>query len=146
MLDHTAQYGFDDGDHRRTAVSTKPVVEGSRERPPLAKQWKDMRNVFGIRMLSQLTSISESSLRRYAAGDRLTPPWVAQRLDWVAAVVDNLHGAYNELGVRGWFQRPRPQLDGLTPLQALGANWRPEDPSVRRIATLAASLDGRSGR
>jgi hypothetical protein len=82
------------------------------------------------------------SLRRYAAGQRTTPDDVADRLHFVALVVADLAGAYNPFGIRRWFDRPRPQLAGASPIEALGERWRPQDPAARRVRALARALVG----
>ena len=59
-----------------------------------------------------------------------------------AMVVADLAGAYNDFGIRRWFERPRSQLDGKSPRQTLGAAWTPEDAAAARVRALAAVLSG----
>ena len=68
------------------------------------------------------------------------PEDLAVRLRFLALVVDDLLGAYNEIGVRRWFDRPRALLDGRTPAGLLLPGWRPEDGNPRRVQDLARSL------
>ena len=88
-------------------------------------------------LLTRLLGISQSSARRYISGNRSTPDAIAARLHFLAFVVGDLGGAYNEIGVRRWFDRPRESLDGGTPAQALGSEWSPGDDGPRRVRDLA---------
>ena len=107
-----------------------------------AAEWPAMRHVFGDEVLAGLLEVSLASLRRYAIGERETPVLVASRLHWLALVVAHLSGAYNDFGIRRWFERPRVQLDGLSPRAALGAGWHPDDDGAGRVLRLAATLTG----
>lgn len=104
------------------------------------RQWGAMRAVFGDADLATLLGISRASLARYASGERTTPNEIAARLHWLAMVVADLAGAYNEWGIRGWFERRREALRGRSPRQALGARWSPEGEAARRLRALAAAL------
>ena len=76
-------------------------------------------------LLAKLLGRSATSLRAYAKGRRPVPQLVALRLEWLLAVVYDLEGGYNSIGMRAWFGRPRPQLGGRSPLAALGHDWQP---------------------
>jgi hypothetical protein len=82
------------------------------------------------------------SLRRYAAKSRTIPDLVAARLHFLALVVGDLGGAYNDFGIRRWFERPRSQLDGKAPRQILRGPWTPDDAVVQTLRALAADLAG----
>ncbi len=97
-------------------------------------------DVLGSQLLARLLDISESSLKRYRASRRETPDDVAGRLHFLALVISDLAGAYNDLGVRRWFDRPRPQLGGKTPAALLRGTWRPQDPGPSRVREVAESL------
>ncbi len=112
------------------------------ESPAPATEWPSMRDVFGDELLATLLDVSASSLRRYASGERTTPDATAARLHWLAMVVSDLAGGYNELGMRRWFERPRAQLGGLSPRAALGPGWQPDDAAALRVRALAAALSG----
>jgi len=86
--------------------------------------------------------VSVVSLRRYVAGERPTPDIVAARAHWLALVVSDLAGTYNEIGIRRWFERPRAQLEGQSPAQSLGQGWDPDGPIADRVAALASALVG----
>jgi hypothetical protein len=82
---------------------------------------------------------------RYAGGDRRTPDAAAARLHAIALIVGDLAGAYNEIGVRRWFERPRTALDGRAPAHFLKGDWQPEEPGPQRVRALARSLVTGSG-
>ena len=52
----------------------------------------------------------------------------------------DLTGAYNDIGVRRWFERRRTRLDGNTSAQALVDPWSPEDEGPRRVRDLSRAL------
>jgi hypothetical protein len=103
------------------------------EDSPLPDQeWTALRNTLGDGLLARLCRVSEVSLRRYAARARPTPDVVAQRLHILALIVADLRGAYNDYGVRRWFQRRTwhapawtcPQWRGCSPFrQPTGSCW-----------------------
>lgn len=107
-----------------------------------AAEWPAMRKVFGDEALADWLSLSLSSLRRYAAAERQTPQATADRLHWLALTVADLAGAYNDYGIRRWFERPRAQLDGRSPRALLGRRWSPDDAAALRVRELAARLSG----
>jgi hypothetical protein len=107
-----------------------------------AAEWPAMRAVFGDEMLGALVEVSPASLRRYAGGERATPQEVADRLHWLALVVADLAGAYNEFGMRRWFERPRTQLGGKSPRQLLGRRWHVDGEAAQRVRALASVLRG----
>lgn len=108
--------------------------------PP--QEWISLRRILGDELLARLCGISEASLRRYAAGARSTPDPVAQRLHNLALIVADLRGAYNDYGIRRWFQRPRAQLGGVSPQDFLPIDWTPDSPEVSRLRELAGALSG----
>jgi hypothetical protein len=101
--------------------------------------------VFDIDQLAALLDTSTVSLRRYVAGTRTVPDALAARVHWLALVSSDLAGAYNALGIRRWFDRPRAQLKGKSPRQMLGRGWDPEDAKVDQVRALAAALAGPGG-
>jgi hypothetical protein len=111
------------------------------EQSPVPKfEWRAVSRVFEPDQLAGLLGISVSSLRRYQSGGRDTPDDVAARLHFVALVVGDLAGAYNEIGIRRWFQRKRTQLDGQAPEALLSGSWDPDDDGPQKVRGLAASL------
>jgi len=106
------------------------------------RELRQLRQTFELDQLARLLGTSEVSLRRYLAGSRDVPDTVAARAHWLALVAADLGGAYNQIGVRRWFERPRTQLDGRSPREALGANWMPDTATAISIQDLAAALVG----
>jgi len=104
------------------------------------EEWPALRTTLGDKMLARLCGISEVSLRRYASNLRPTPDLVAQRLHTLALIVADLRGAYNDYGIRRWFQRPRAQLGGRAPEDLLQAGWTPDRPEVKQLRELAEGL------
>lgn len=108
-------------------------------------EWNSMTAVFTEEALALLVRASVTSVGRYRRHERPTPDAVAARLHFLALVVADLAGCYNDRGVRRWFSRPRPQLDGQAPEELLVANWDPDEPGPRQVAALAATLVGAAG-
>jgi hypothetical protein len=106
------------------------------------QEWAGLRDTLGDELLARLCRISEVSLRRYAAGTRTTPDAVAQRLHTLGLIVADLRGAYNDYGIRRWFQRPRAQLGGRTAEDFLPVDWTPDSPEVTTLRKLAGALSG----
>jgi uncharacterized protein (DUF2384 family) len=106
------------------------------------QEWASMRSIFGDDGLSKLVGVPKASLRRYASGAHYTPREIAERLHWLAAVVADLRGGYNEMGIRRWFERPRAQLGGKTPCQILHDGWHVDHESAKRARALASELSG----
>lgn len=121
-------------------------VIGALEASPVpAYEWKALARVFSADDLAALLDVSLSSLKRYQSGERNTPDLVAARLHFLALVVGDLAGTYNDVGIRRWFQRKRTQLDGRAPAALLRSNWDPDDDGPQRVRALAQSLVTLSG-
>ena len=103
-------------------------------------EWNRLGEVIGLKLLSRLLDISATSLRRYRANARTTPDDVAERLHFVSLIVGDLSGAYNEIGLRQWFDRKRAQLDGRAPADLLKGRWKPAQPGPGKVRDLARSL------
>jgi hypothetical protein len=116
------------------------IDQALRESPSPRTEWPRARAVLQSDLLGRLLGVSPSSLQRYCDGRRETPAVVADRLHFLALLSGDLLGAYNELGVRLWFDRPRVTLGGKAPATLLTADWRPDDPGPSRVRSLAASL------
>ena len=58
----------------------------------------------------------------------------------MALIVGDLAGAYNEVGVRRWFERKRTTLNGRAPAALLAGDWNPDDSSPQKVRELARSL------
>jgi uncharacterized protein (DUF2384 family) len=103
-------------------------------------EWPQLVGTLGDSLLAEVLGISVSSVRRYAATERPTPQTVAVRLHFLALLVADLAGAYNEYGIRRWFTRPRSRLDGRRPIDLLGARFDPEGPDADSLRALVDSL------
>ena len=108
--------------------------------PTPASEWRGVNRVLGGGLLAGLLGISPFSVRRYLSGSRETPDEIAARLHFLALVMGDLAGAYNDFGVRRWFQRPRKLLGRRSPGQILSGAWQPEDSGPHRVRELAAVL------
>lgn len=97
--------------------------------------------LLGLDLLARLTCASPTSLRRYATAERTAPDDVAARLHHLAVIASHLAGGYNEFGIRRWFLRPRPQLKGRTPADALGSDWDPDGRAAQQVLGLAEALN-----
>jgi hypothetical protein len=110
------------------------------ESPAPEFEWNRLTELLGPELLSRLLGISGSSIRRYKAAARTTPDDVADRLHFLSLIAGDLSGAYNEIGIRQWFDRKRAQLGGRTPLDLLKGRWKPDEPGPRQVQNLARSL------
>lgn len=110
------------------------------ESPVPEFEWTRLIAVLGPDLLSRLLGTSLSSIRRYSAAARTTPDDVAGRLHFLSLLVGDLSGAYNEFGIRQWFDRKRAQLGGCPPADSLHGEWTPTQPGPRRVQDLARSL------
>ena len=109
--------------------------------PQPAGEWSPVIATLGEDLLASLVAVSVSSVRRYAGGARATPQEVAERLHFLALLLADLAGSYNDFGIRRWFGRPRSQLDGRAPQDLLG-DFDPDGPDAAAVARLASSLLG----
>ena len=96
---------------RLSALVTK-IIDALEQSPAPKYEWPALVEVLGLDLLVRLLGISESSARRYLSGERVTPDPVAARLHFVALVVGDLAGAYNEIG-------EPPSLQPDLPLQTM---------------------------
>jgi hypothetical protein len=116
------------------------VIAALEASPTATSEWPSVSRVLDPEALASLLNISVTSLRRYLSGERETPDDVAARLHHVALIVGDLAGAYNEVGIRRWFERKRAALGGRTPAALLAGDWNPDDPGPQKARDLAGSL------
>jgi hypothetical protein len=122
------------------------VIVAALEASPVPKyEWRGVGRVFAPEDLADLLGVSVSSLKRYQSGERDTPDDVAARLHFLALVVGDLAGSYNDIGIRRWFQRSRTRLDGRTPASFLKRDWDPDHAGPMRVRALARALVTMSG-
>ena len=133
---------LDEATQQRVADGLSRLGEALEASATPLTEWPAMRGVFGDELLVELLGVAASSMRRYTSGERATPDEVGARLHWLAMVVADLAGAYNDFGIRRWFARPRSQLGDKSPQQTLGVAWRPEAAAAARVRALAAALAG----
>lgn len=110
------------------------------ESPAPEFEWNRVLEVLGLELLPRLLGISATSVRRYKAAARTTPDDVAGRLHFLSLILGDLSGAYNEIGIRQWFERERVQLDGRAPIDLLTAPWKPGQPRPQLVEDLARAL------
>jgi hypothetical protein len=91
--------------------------------------------VLGDELLSTLLGVPAASISQ-PGGEGL----VAERLAWIGQVVWHLQGTYNHGGIRQWFGRPRAQLEGRSPVQALDRDWKADGMSAAAVLRLAKTL------
>lgn len=129
---------------RHEILSARDLVEQLQAEveasPRPQTEWAPVLDTLGEELVAGLVGTSPSSIRRYAAGGRTTPQDVAERLHFLALVLGQLAGSYNDYGMRRWFSRPRTALDGRAPADLMGKNFDPDGPAGERIRTLAESL------
>jgi len=123
----------------------KSILTALEASPTPSHEWKAVTRVFPAEDLGTLLDVSPSSLKRYHSGNRDTPDPVAARLHFLALVIGDLAGTYNETGIRRWFQRRRTQLDDRAPAALLPPGWDPDDEGPQRVRALARSLMTMSG-
>lgn len=122
-------------------VTLLQVMIAALEASPVPKfEWTGLSRVLGADELAPLLHVSASSLKRYHSGERATPDAVAARLHFLALVVGDLAGSYNDIGIRRWFHRKRSLLDGRTPAQLLKGEWDPDHEGPGRVRALAREL------
>jgi hypothetical protein len=130
----------DSANEERWEAFVLDFLDALEESPLPRTEWIGLERVLGPDLLASLIGVSSSSLRRYAAGTRDTPDDVAARLHFLALIVGDLSGSYNEIGVRRWFGRLRTQLEGQTPAGRLLGSWDPDDEGPQEVRRLAAAL------
>ena len=132
--------GIDASDSSQTGDLVQGVLDALRGSPLTEYEWPALTKIFGAEELARILRISESSLNRYANGSRATPDRIAERLHFIALIVGDLRGAYNDVGVRRWFHRRRTTLDGRAPIELLGDDWMPDEEGAEAMRELAHSL------
>jgi hypothetical protein len=126
---------------REELVSLLELVISALEASPIPKfEWTGLARVFPPDDLGALLNVSVSSLRRYQGGERETPDAIAARLHFLALVVGDLAGSYNDIGIRRWFHRKRTLLGGRSPASLLKGDWDPDDEGPTRVRQLAREL------
>lgn len=129
-------------DPRSLADSLRALEDALEESPVPDREWASLLELFDGESLGALVGVSASSVKRYAAGERPTPDEVATRLHFIAKVIGDLRGSYNDIGVRRWFARKRTALGGRAPAEILRRDWDPDDERVQAVRELSRALTG----
>ncbi|MGH7818261.1 MAG: hypothetical protein ACREQ9_00660 [Candidatus Binatia bacterium] len=137
-IEELEQVDFRRGEH--VAPLLDQINTALFESPLPDREWKELETRLGLDTIASLLDVSASSARRYRRGLRATPDLVADRLHFLALVVGDLVGSYNDVGLRRWFERPRRLLDGKSPARILTGPWKPGDEAAERVRLLAQSL------
>ncbi len=130
------------GDSESLAILLDRLIDGLEKSPLPDLEWDRVSGVLGDDLLASLLGVSLTSVQRYRSGSRATPDEVAQRLHFLALIMADLLGAYNEIGVRDWFRRRRSALQGKSPVQLFRRAWSPDDDGAQQVRFLARSLTG----
>ena len=124
------------------AVALRSIWQALDDSPYPEGEWQGVRERLGDDQLADLIGISTTSLRRYASGQRETPDEVAWRLHALTRIIAALSGSYNDYGIRRWFQRPRAQLNGRTPVEIFREIEGEDDERLQALVELSESLVG----
>ncbi len=122
------------------AADVQKVYDAMAESPVPHSEWPSLEKILGAELLARLVGISLSSIHRYRSGSRTTPDKIAARLHFLALVVEDLAGIYNEYGIRRWFDRKRTLLDGLSPSEILTDDWDIDSSGPTKVKNLAHTL------
>ncbi|MBI2036847.1 MAG: hypothetical protein HYT14_00605 [Candidatus Liptonbacteria bacterium] len=82
----------------------------------------------------------EAKLILAAQGGAPISEALAAKVRFLATVVRHLEGGYDNEGVNAWFERPRVQLGGRSPVQVLTESWDPAGKDAQSVLELARSL------
>lgn len=122
------------------AADVQKVYDALAESPVPHSEWPSLEKILGTELLARLVGVSLSSIHRYRSGSRTTPDKVAARLHFLALVIEDIAGIYNEYGIRRWFDRKRTLLGGLSPSEILTDDWDPDDSGPTKVKNLAHAL------
>jgi hypothetical protein len=134
------QRGADDPSRLRSLLGE--LYEQLEQSPAPKVEWKPLEKSLGSALLAHLLRVSTTSVERYESGERQTPDEVADRLHSLALIVSDLAGAYNDFGIRRWFDRPRIPLGGKSPKEVLSQIWSSSSEPARQVRSMASSLTG----
>ncbi|QQR59095.1 MAG: hypothetical protein IPG59_06285 [Candidatus Melainabacteria bacterium] len=143
VIDPTRWYEYESNDLCLKLKSLSDILEHS---PVPEKELPKVQEVISEKPLADMLRISEQSLKRYQQGERQASDIVYARLHWLALLLGDLLGSYNEMGARNWFHRTRKSFKGKTPFQILSEkDWSPDDENPCKIRDFVKSLNGAMG-
>jgi hypothetical protein len=59
------------------------------------------------------------------------------RVTVLAGLIFALKGAYQDIGISRWFERPRSEIGGRAPVDILTGHWNASEPDVQAVLRLA---------
>lgn len=137
-----ANAATDNASGAETAELVRSIWQVLDDSPYPDGEWGGVRERLDDDLLAALLDVSTSSVRRYASRERETPDEIAWRLHTLTRIIAALSGSYNDYGIRRWFARPRPQLDGRTPTDVFRRSRGEDDPELARLIEVAEALVG----
>ena len=102
--------------------------------------WQRPVSAEGVRRWMRGMSLPElSRLPALCRMLKCTPADIVGRLDYLRRLLYDLGRSYNESGMRRWFWRHRPALDGKCPGALLSGDWDPNGAAAQQVRLLAVS-------
>ena len=110
---------------KRTGVShsASDAVTRLQTKLDIRREFLALRSTLGDELLGNLVGPSSVSL----GSTNALPPARASRINLIGQIVWCLKGTYDDEGIKRWFSRRRPQLEGKSPAEQLGDDWM-DDP------------------
>ncbi len=123
---------------KRTGVShsASDAVAQPQAKLNVRREFLALRSILGDELLGNLVGLPSVS----SGSTEAPPPAPANLIKLIGQVVWCLKGAYDDEGIKRWFSRRRPQLEGKSPAEHLGDAWQADSPTARRVLALAQAL------
>lgn len=109
-------------------------------KPDRRLEFLALRSILGDELLGDLAGLSSM----LPGSTQALPPAAAARIQLIGQIVWCLMGTYSNEGIRRWFGRRRPQLQGKSPAESLGNDWSATSPAAKRVLALAEEVTGPS--
>jgi hypothetical protein len=133
-----AQEALEEFRRTGTSHSASEVVSRLQEKLDVSREFLALRAILGDEILGSLVGVPSVSPGSVEG----PPPAPARRIMLIGQIVWCLKGAYDDEGIKRWFCRRRPQLQGKSPAEHLGDDWQADSPAATRALALAANLAG----